>query len=117
MSRAALLWTLVAGLASGCATGSRAQGDSAVARQAVVEANLPELQSCWSDLAGVFAARSGSLIFAVDIRRNGTVEWVEIVGDELGLPELSACTVKRIKRWQFPADRGRRSIRFGVGFE
>lgn len=86
------------------------------ARQAVVEANLPELQECWVDLAAEQPGVAGSLLFAVELRRNGTVEWVEIEVDELGLAKLSACTVRRIKKWQFPEDRRRRSIRFGVGF-
>ena len=96
-----------------CAHASDAGGD---ARRAVVEANLPELQECWDDLAAEHPGASGSLLFSVDVRRNGTVEWVEIAADELGVPKLSACAVRRIKKWRFPEDRRRRSISFGVGF-
>ncbi|MFO7562698.1 MAG: AgmX/PglI C-terminal domain-containing protein [Enhygromyxa sp.] len=96
-----------------CAHASDAGKD---ARRAVVEANLPELQECWDDLAAEHPGVAGSLLFAVELRRNGSVEWVEIEHDELGVPKLSACAVRRIKKWDFPADRRRRSIRFGVGF-
>lgn len=85
-------------------------------RQAVVEAELAELQECWDDLAAEHPGASGSMLFRVDLRRNGSVEWVDIAVDELGIPKLGACTVKRIKRWRFPEDRHRRSITFGVGF-
>lgn len=111
MSRA---WWLVSMLAwAGCAHASDAGSE---ARRAVVEANLPELQECWDDLAAEHPDASGSLLFAVELRRNGTVEWVEIEVDELGVPKLGACAVRRIKKWRFPEDRRRRSINFGVGF-
>jgi hypothetical protein len=87
-----------------------------VARQTVVETNLPELQECWDNLAAEHPGVAGSLLFSVELRRNGTVEWVDIEVDELGLAKLSACAVRRIKKWRFPQDRRRRSIRFGVGF-
>lgn len=110
----ALLLSLLLGAASlGCAHASDAGSE---ARRAVVEANLPELQECWDDLAAEHPGVSGSLLFAVELRRNGTVEWVDVEVDELGVAKLSACTVRRIKKWQFPEDRRRRSIRFGVGF-
>jgi hypothetical protein len=99
--------------ASACAHASDAGGE---ARQAVVEANLPELQECWDDLAADHPGKSGSLLFGVDLRRNGSVEWVEIEADELRVAKLSACAVRRIKKWRFPEDRRRRSIHFGVGF-
>jgi hypothetical protein len=82
----------------------------------VIEANMPELQACWDDLASAHPGVAGSLLFAVDLRRNGSVEWVDLEVDELGLARLSACTVRRIKRWRFPEDRKRQSISFGVGF-
>ena len=88
----------------------------AEARQAVVERNIAELQECWVDLAPEHPGVSGSLLFAVDLRRNGSVEWVEIEADELGVVKLDACAVRQIKRWRFPEDHKRRSIRFGVGF-
>jgi hypothetical protein len=99
--------------ASACAHASDSGGD---ARQAVIAANLPELQECWDDLAAEHPGASGSLLFTVELRRNGTVEWVELAADELGVAKLSACAVRRIKKWQFPEDRRRRSIQFGVGF-
>jgi hypothetical protein len=97
----------------GCAHANDAGSD---ARQAVVEANLYELQACWDELASEHPGVSGSMLFSVDLRRNGSVEWVDIAVDELGIPKLGACTIKRIKRWRFPEDRRRRSIEFGVGF-
>ncbi len=107
---------LVLALALGWAGCAHVNDAGADARQAVIEANLPELQACWDDLAGEYPGESGSLLFAVELRRNGTVEWVDIEVDELGVPKLAACTVRQIKRWRFPADRRRRSIQFGVGF-
>lgn len=109
--RAALALVLLA--ASACAGGKQA---STEARRAVVEANMWELQDCWAELADDHPGASGSLLFAVEIRRNGSVEWVDIEVDELAIPKLSACTVRRIKKWKFPEDRGRRSLEFGVGF-
>ena len=106
-------FVLLAACAAGCVHGSSAK---ASARQAVVEANLPELQSCWSELPADQRTRAGSLLFTVDVRRNGTVDWVDIAVDELGIPKLGACTVRSIKKWRFPDDRKPRSIRFGVGF-
>jgi hypothetical protein len=96
-----------------CAHASDAGSD---ARRAVVEANLPELQECWDDLAAAHPGVSGSMLFTVELHRNGTVEWVDIAADELGVAKLGACTVRRIKKWRFPEDRRRRSITFGVGF-
>ena len=55
-------------------------------------------------------------MFGVDLRANGSIEWVEVLADELGEPKLVACAVRHIKRWRFPEDRKRRSISFGVGF-
>lgn len=98
-----------------CAHGGDS-GAGAQARQAVIEANMPELQSCWDDLAPQHPGVSGSMLFNLDLRRNGSVEWVEIAADELGVPKLGACAVRQIKRWRFPEDRKRRSISFGVGF-
>ena len=98
---------------AGCAHGS---DPSAAERQAIVAANLAELQDCWDELAADHPGAAGSLLFAVELRRNGSVEWVDIEVDELGVPKLSACAVRRIKRWRFPEDRQRRSIQFGVGF-
>jgi hypothetical protein len=86
------------------------------ARLAVISSNLAELQECWDDLAAEHPGVSGSLLFAVDLRANGTVEWVDVEVDELGVPQLVACSVRRIKRWRFPEDRKRRAISFGVGF-
>lgn len=106
------LLALALGLA-GCAHASDAGSD---ARQAVIAAKLPELQECWDDLAADYPGAAGSLLFEVELRRNGTVEWVDVAVDELGVPKLSACAVRRIKRWRFPEDRRRRSIQFGVGF-
>lgn len=90
--------------------------DAAGAREAVVAQNLPELQDCWDDLAPAHPGTAGSLLFSVELRRNGSVEWVELQADELGIPKLSACTVRRIKRWRFPEDRRPRTIQFGIGF-
>ncbi|PRQ02220.1 hypothetical protein ENSA5_25550 [Enhygromyxa salina] len=112
MSRAPLLLALALTLTA-CAHRATPSAD---ARVAVVEANMGELQQCWDDLAGAYPGRAGSMLFSVDLRRNGTVDWVEIDADELGVAKLSACTVRRIKRWRFPEDRKRRSITFGVGF-
>lgn len=109
----ALLLTSGAGMLA-CAHVSADAG--AAARQAVIEANMPELQSCWDDLAADYPGVSGSLLFNVELRRNGTVDWVDIAVDELGIPKLGACTVRSIKKWRFPDDRKPRSIRFGVGF-
>lgn len=110
----ALALTLALMLGSGaCVHGSNA---SAEVRQAVVEAELVALQGCWDELAGEHPGVSGSLLFAVSLRRNGTVEWVEIEVDELRVVKLDACAVRQIKKWRFPADRRRRTIRFGVGF-
>lgn len=112
--RSLRLVALVAlGLVLGCAHRS---DPGAGARQAVIEANIGELQACWDDLAADYPGASGSLLFAVDLRANGSVEWVEVEVDELGVPRLVACAVRRIKRWRFPEDRRRRSISFGIGF-
>lgn len=88
----------------------------AAARVAVISDNMSELQACWDDLAAEHVDVSGSLLFAVELRANGTVDWVDVEVDELGVPKLIACTVRRIKHWRFPEDRKRRSISFGVGF-
>jgi hypothetical protein len=113
----ALLNSLGAALASVLACGCAHRSDpGADARMAVISANLGELQECWDDLAADYPGVSGSLLFAVDLRANGTVEWVDVEVDELGVPKLVACSVRRIKRWHFPEDRRRRSISFGVGF-
>jgi hypothetical protein len=88
----------------------------AEARLAVISSNLAELQECWDDLAAENPGVSGSLLFSVDLRANGTVEWVDVEVDELGVPKLVVCSVRRIKHWRFPEDRRRRSISFGVGF-
>jgi hypothetical protein len=114
-ARASILALALALGATACAHGNGSDGN-AQTRQAVVEANLPELQECWDDLAADYPGVTGSLLFAVELRRNGTVEWVEIEADELDVPKLSACAVRRIKKWQFPEDRRPRWIRFGVGF-
>ena len=105
-------------LGSSLALGSCAHGNDAgtEARQAVVEANIGELQDCWDDLAGEYPGVSGSMLFSVELRRNGSVDWVDIAVDEIGSPKLAACTVRRIKRWRFPEDRKARTIQFGVGF-
>jgi len=101
----------------GCAhAGSTDAEAAAAARQAVIESNMGELQSCWDDLAPAHPGVSGSLLFNVELRRNGSVEWVDIGVDELGVAKLGACTVRQIKKWRFPEDRKRRSISFGVGF-
>ena len=113
MSRSSLVASMLAWATIACAHASDA---GSTARQAVIEANLPEVQECWDDLAAEHPGVSGSMLFAVDLRKNGTVEWVEIAADALGIPKLGACAVRRIKKWQFPADRRRRSISFGVGF-
>jgi hypothetical protein len=111
---AALLATLASALA--CAHQGDGAGPGAEARQAVIAANLPELQDCWDEIASEHPGAAGSLMFSVSLRRNGSVEWVDIEVDELGMAKLSACTVRKIKRWRFPEDRRRRSIQFGVGF-
>lgn len=100
-------------LACGCAHRSDPGKE---ARLAVIGDNLGQLQECWADLAAEHPGASGSLLFAVDLRANGTVEWVDVEVDEVGVPKLVACTVRRIKRWKFPEDRRRRSFSFGVGF-
>lgn len=110
---AVLALVLTLALVGGCAHRTDA---GAQARQAVIEANLHELQTCWSDLAAEYPGVSGSLLFGVDLRANGSVEWVEVLADDIGAPKLVACTVRHIKRWRFPEDRKRRSISFGVGF-
>jgi hypothetical protein len=109
--RAAMLAAGV--LACSCAHRSDA---GAQARLTVISNNLGELQACWDDLAAEHPGVSGSVLFAVDLRANGTVEWVDVEVDELGVPKLVACSVRRIKRWRFPEDRKRRSISFGVAF-
>lgn len=113
MSRSAWVAVTLAWATTACAHASDA---GSAARQAVIEANLPEVQECWDDLAAEHPGVSGSMLFSVELRKNGTVEWVEIEADELGIPKLGACAVRRIKKWRFPEDRRRRSINFGVGF-
>ena len=108
----ALLLLAFFALAPACAHGGSA---GAEARQATIETNLPALQACWTDIAADYPDRAGSLLFAVDIRRNGSVEWVDIEIDEMQVPRLSACAVKQIKRWRFP-EGSRQSIRFGIEF-
>ncbi len=117
---AATSLVLIAGM-SGCARPNPAirasESPDAHARQVVVEANIGELQTCWSDISADYPDREGSLLFAVEIRRNGRVDWVDIEIDEIGAPRLSACVVKTIKRWHFPADQHRHAIHFDVGFQ
>lgn len=113
MSLARLASALAITIASlGCAHGTALDAD---ARKAVVEANLPELQACWADVADAHPGASGSLLFAVDIRRKGSVDYVALEVDEIGSAKLVACAVRRIKKWRFPAGR-RQTIGFGVGF-
>lgn len=110
LARACVLACTLASLA--CAHGSASDAD---ARKALVEANLVELQDCWTELAAAHPGASGSLLFAVDIRRSGSVDYVSVAVDEIGSPKLVACSVRRIKRWKFPEGR-RQTIEFGVGF-
>jgi hypothetical protein len=98
-----------------CACAHRSD-PGAEARLTVISSNLGELQECWDDLAAAHPGVSGSVLFAVDLHRNGTVEYVDVETDELGVPKLVTCAVRRIKRWRFPEDRKRRSISFGVAF-
>jgi hypothetical protein len=98
-------------LVLGCAHGS----GSAAQRQAVIEANLPELQACWANVADQYPGTAGSVLFEVDLRRNGSVDWVDVEVDEIGAPKLITCAVRRIKKWRFPEGR-KQSIGFGVGF-
>ena len=86
------------------------------ARVAVISDNMAELQACWDELAAEHPGAAGSLLFAVELRANGSVDWVDVEVDELGVPKLVVCTVRRIKRWRFPEDRKHRSISFGVAF-
>jgi hypothetical protein len=102
---------LIASLLLGCAHGSADAAD----RRAVIEANLPELQACWADVADQHPGVSGSVLFSVELRRNGSVDWVDVAVDEIRSPKLITCAVRRIKRWRFPEGR-RQSLEFGVGF-
>lgn len=103
-------FALVGPLVLGCAHGSASAAD----RQAVIEANLPELQACWAEVADQHPGTAGSVLFSVDLRRNGSVDWVDVV-DEIGAPKLITCSVRRIKKWRFPEGR-KQTIEFGVGF-
>jgi hypothetical protein len=113
--RSALQAALLSASVLACSCAHRSD-PGAQARLAVISSNLAELQECWDDLAAEHPGVSGSVLFAVDLRANGTVEWVDVEVDELGVPKLITCSVRRIKRWRFPEDRRRRSISFGVGF-
>lgn len=110
LAQACMLACTLASLA--CAHAGPLDADT---RKGVVEANLVELQDCWTELAAEHPGASGSLLFSVDIRRSGSVDYVAIEADEIGSPKLVACTVRRIKRWKFPEGR-RQTIGFGVGF-
>jgi hypothetical protein len=100
-----------AAIAIGCAHGSA----SAAERQAVIEANLPELQACWASVADQHPGAAGSVLFSVTLRRNGSVDWVDVPVDEIGAPKLITCAVRRIKKWRFPEGR-KQTLEFGVGF-
>lgn len=115
MPRHASLLALGLGLGA-CAHGSGSSDAGAAERQAVIESNMPELQACWDDLAPEHPGAAGSLLFDVELRRDGSVDWVDITVDELGVAKLGACAVREIKTWRFPEDRKPRSITFGVGF-
>lgn len=110
--RSELSFVLVGSLVlGGCAHGSA----SAAERQAVIEANLPELQACWANVADEHPGTAGSVMFSIDLRRNGSVDWVAVDVDEIGAPKLITCALRRIKKWQFPEGR-KQTIGFGVGF-
>ncbi len=113
MARSLGLGFLLA-LVLGCAHGTGA-ASSAAERQAVIEANLPEIHACWANVAEQHPGKTGTVLFSVDLRRNGSVDWVDIDVDEIGVPKLITCALKRIKTWRFPAG-PRRTIGFGVGF-
>jgi hypothetical protein len=106
-----ILLALVGSFVAGCAHGSA----SAAERRAVIEANLPELQACWADMADQHPGVAGSVLFSVTLRRNGSVDWVDVGADEIGAPKLIACAVRRIKKWRFP-EGPKQTLEFGVGF-
>ncbi len=110
MRRLAMLMALAA---AGCAHASDPGLDAA--RQALIQQNLPQLQECWLEVANQYPGASGSLLFSVDVRKNGSVDWVDVEVDEIGAPKLVACSVRRIKKWKFPEGK-RQTIGFGVGF-
>lgn len=110
MTRALALASL---LVLGCAHTSASAGPDE--RRAVIEANMPELHACWANVADQYPGKAGSLLFTIDLRRNGSVDWVDVDVDEIGAPKLVTCAVKRIKQWRFPEGR-RQTIGFGVGF-
>ncbi|MFV8753125.1 AgmX/PglI C-terminal domain-containing protein [Nannocystaceae bacterium ST9] len=111
MSRSLALASLL--LAFGCAHAGASEG--AAERQAVIEANMPELQACWASVADQYPGKSGTVMFSVDLRRKGSVDWVDVDLDEIGAPKLITCAVRRIKKWRFPEGR-KQTIGFGVGF-
>ena len=108
-------WLAPLGLLSSVGCAHASPQASAAERQAVIEANLPELQACWANVADQYPGSSGSVVFSVVLRRKGSVDWVEVDVDEIGAPKLITCAVRRIKQWQFPAG-SKQTIGFGVGF-
>jgi hypothetical protein len=113
--RPAIVILLAAVLGCAHSNASAPDPELASARHQAIEGYIPELLDCWFEVMGEYRGPAGSLLFSIDIRKNGKIDWVDIEDDDLGVPQLVTCTVRRIKKWRLPAGK-RQTITFGVEF-
>jgi hypothetical protein len=76
----------------------------------VVRAKLPQIRGCFEAGLETTPDLRGRVLLRFVIGPDGKAGDVEVVEDQLGVPEVSACLLEQLPSWQFPRPRDGRSI-------
>ncbi|MCP4873160.1 MAG: AgmX/PglI C-terminal domain-containing protein [Proteobacteria bacterium] len=85
--------------------------------QAAIQQQLPKVRSCYERQLKNDADLRGKMVLSMNVSSSGTVSRARVKGDELGNDDLTACVVREVQGFQFPAGSETIAVEYPVNFK
>ncbi len=108
---------------SGAATGARkatlqrSEGLSSDQIASAIRMQLPKVRACYERELKSDADLRGRMVLSMNVQASGNVSRARVKGDELGNDELSACVVRELAKFRFPAGVETVAVEYPVNFK
>lgn len=85
--------------------------------QAAIQQQLPKVRSCYERQLKSDGDLRGKMVLSMNVSASGTVSRAKVKGDEIGNDNLTACVVREVQGFRFPAGSETIAVEYPVNFK